>query len=371
MTRGGRASRLLGRLEPLLLLAFGVGALVFASGPRYTALMNPSFRWVTLAGAALVVIMGLALLVVPRRAPGRSAVLIFGALGLLVATGRPDMAQSDAIVPPDVGPALAREGYDELLIENLFRTLSEEVEDVPEGLYVVTGRVHRPPSAGDAPRDVLLYPKVACCLADALAYAVHLDLTGGATVPEGAAWVYAYGRLRRLDTPLVTSPFKVGAIAFTAVSRRYVLEVDEMVDYRTLLEDVTEKIPKVQCGAFLKALQATGLAEVLAGEGPFTIFAPIDSAFLRHVEALDTSGSGTVDAPRLRKYVEGFVIRGRTSRLDLLALPAIETLSGRRLGIEVVNGRPIVEGARILFADQIGRNGALHIVHPAWAPDGD
>ena len=267
-----------------------------------------------------------------------------------------------------MGPAQAREGYEELLIESLFLNLSDEVEDVPEGRYIVCGRVHQP-GTGEADGQVLLYPKVACCLADALAYAVHLDLTASGTVPEGAAWVYVYGRLRRLDTPLDTPPFKVGAIAFTAVSRRYVLEVDEVVDYRTLLENVTEKIPKVQCSAFLKALQATGLAEMLAEEGPYTLFAPIDSAFLRGVEALDTSGSGTVDAPRLRQYVESFVARGNYARSDLLALPAIETLSGRSLGIEVANGRSIVQGARILFADPLGRNGVVHIVHPAWPPE--
>jgi len=297
-------------------------------------------------------------------------VLTFAVLALIVAIGRPDTAQAIAIVPPDVGPALAREGYDEFLIESLFRTLSEEIEDVPEGRYVTRGRLHRPVAPDGSVRTVLLYPKVACCLADALAYAVHLDLEGAGVLPEDAAWVYVYGTLRRLDAPLDTPPFRVGAIAFTAVSRRYVLEVDDVLDYRDLLEDVTSKIPEVQCGAFREALRVTGLAEVLTEEGPYTVFAPMDGTFLRQLRALDTTGADTVDAPRLRRYIETFLVPGSLLRRDLLERKTLTTLSGRPLEIEVVNGRPLVEGARILFADQVGRNGVVHIVHPAWAPEG-
>ena len=303
--RGG--SSLLGRLEALLLLALGLGALVFAWGPRYTTLMNPAFRWVTLAGAVLVATLGVALLLTPRRVVNASALLLFSTLALMIVIGRPDVSQGGAIAPPNAPPARARDGYEELVLESLFQTLSEERVDVAEADYVVQGRLHRVTEGAGASREILLYPKVACCLADALAYAVRLEVAPGLLPPEGASWVYVYGRLRRLEAPLVTPPFRVGAIAFTAVSRRYVLEVHEIVDYRTLLEDVTQKIPAVQCAAFHDALRATGLAERLQGEETFTVFAPIDSEFLRQVRTLDTTGSGSVGAPRLKRYVGSFV----------------------------------------------------------------
>lgn len=370
---------LAGRLEALLLLALALGALVFAAGPRYTVLMNPSFRWVTLTGAALVVGMGIAVLRVPRRVRNRGALLAFSALVLIVALGRPYEAQGISIVPPDASPALAREGYDELFLESLFKTLSEEARDVPAGHYVAQGRMHRLPAADGPDRFVLLCPKVACCLADAVAYAVHLDLPAGDPPHEDAPWVYVYGTLRRLDDPLDTPPFRVGAISFTAVSRHYVLAADEIVDHRALLEDVTAKIPAGPCGAFREAIRVTGLVEVLRGPGPFTVFAPLDSTFLRllrenaraHAHDTTTTGSDSIDATRLRRYLESYVVRGRLLRRDLLDRQAIQTVSGRSLVVEVVDGRPLVEGASILFADQVGRNGVVHVLHPAWPPEGD
>lgn len=366
-----RAPRLAGRLEALLLVAFGVAALVFAEGPRYTALMNPSFRWVTLAGAALLTSLGLVLLLRPRRVPGRSALLAFGVLAGLVVLGRPDRVIGGSLQPPDVGPALTREGYDPLLIEALFHTLSEEKEDVPEGKVVVQGRVHRILQPDGTTLQVLLYPKVACCLADALAYAVRLDLPASGDVPPDASWVYVFGDLRRAPVPIETPPFRVGAIAYTVVSRGYRLEAGEIVDYRALLEDLTTHIPEAQCGAFRRALEATGLQEMLEGDGPYTVFAPINSVFLRQIRTLANDGTEEVDAPRLRRYLESFVVRGSLSRSDLIDRKTIETLSGRTLSIVIDNGRPLVEGSRILFADQLGRNGLVHIVHPAWAPETD
>jgi len=366
-----RRTRLLGRLEAFLLCAFGVMAWLFARGPSYTALMNPSFRWVTLTGAVLLTSLGLVLFLKPRRAPGRSAFVSFAVLALLVVLGRPDQSIGASIVPPDVGPVLPREGYDELLLENLFRTLSEEVEDVPEGKVVAQGRVHTIARDDGSVQHILLCPKVACCLADALAYAVRLELPPGVAPLEGASWVYVYGDLAKPDAPVALPPFRVGAIAYTAVSRNYLLRPEEFVDYRTLLEDVTGKIPEVQCAAFRNALQATGLEKVLQGEGTFTVFAPVDSAFLRQLRTLAPAGSDTVEAPRLRRYLESFIVPTSLSRSDLLEHPTLETLSGRRLEVEVANGRPVVEGARILFADQLGRNGIVHIVHPAWPPAAD
>lgn len=366
-----RLPRLAGRLEALLLLAFGVAALAFAYGPRYTALMNPSFRWVSLAGAGLLTSLGLVLALRPRRAPGRGALLTFGLLAVLVVLGRPDRVIGGSLQPPDVGPMLTREGYDPLLIESLFHTLSEEKEDVPEGRVVVQGRIHSIPQADGSVLQILLYPKVACCLADALAYAVHLDIPAEAKIPLDASWVYVFGDLQRLPSPIKTPPFRIGAIAYTAVSANYRLEAREIVDYRALLEDLTAHIPKVQCGAFLGALAATGLQKLLEGDGPFTVFAPIDSVFLRQIRTLAAEGTDTVDAPRLRRYLESFVVPGTLTRSDLLDHESVETLSGRELQLVLDNGRTIVEGARILFADQVGRNGLVHIIHPAWPPEAD
>lgn len=344
-------SSLRGLVETLALLGIGLGCLWFAWAGPYERLMNPAFRGVTIAGGLLVTLMGAVLYVRPRPRAGPGAALVFAALFAVVLLGRPFAAGvSPLLEAAQQRPAtVEREGYPPLEPRDLFSTLDAEVDDVAEGTYVLAGLVHRTEALDAQGVFVLLDPLIACCLADALALGVRVRSDA---LPDAGTWQYVYGALRILDAPVVTPRFRVGAIVFSNVSRVHEVVADDIVSFQSLLEDVYEKIPEDHCGRFRESLEASGLGDRLrSGKGPLTVFAPLDLG-------LD-DGAASID-PR------DFVVEGRLTKESLFGVDTLEALSGRMLSVEVRNGRVLVEGARILFADSRGRNGLVHIVHPAW-----
>lgn len=358
--------RLRPTLEALVLLAMGLGSLALSTHEAYTRLMNPSFRWVTVVGAVLLTLMGLVLLVRPRRQAGPFALIVFLVFFGVLALGTP-LAPGVSPTMPMAGagmPAIEREGYDELKVESLFETIQVEGHAVEEGRYVVKGFVYRRPELDAENTFILLEPMMACCLADAIALGVRVKTS--APLPDPDAWVYAFGQLRRLETPIATPRFRIGAILFTNVSRMHVVDADEVLPFRALLPNVVDRIPAERCARFRAALAETGLSEILRGEGPFTLFVPLDLTF----ERLGEEDAARLFSPQgraeLRERLEAFIVPGYHSKNDLFALDTLTTLSGRTLSIEAVNGRLTVEGARILFGDQPAKNGVLHLVHPGW-----
>ncbi len=83
------------------------------------------------------------------------------------------------------------------------------------------------------------------------------------------------------------------------------------------------------------AVQAADLLETLGGEGPFTVFAPTDSAFGKIDESTLTSlleepGQGT-----LRRILAHHVVAGRFDAASLLNKDEVETLAGTTLPLRM------------------------------------
>lgn len=342
--------------EALLLLAIGAAGLALSQSEAYVRLMNPTYRPVTAAGGVLVLLMGTALLFRPRRHAGASALLVFLVFLVVAVAGRP-LAPGVAPAVPFGGsdlPAPSREGYAPLRVEHLFEDLREEGGAVEDGRYVFEGLVYRTPALDAEGSFILLEPMMACCLADAIALGVRVRSRG--PLPETDSWVYAFGDLRRLAEPIVTPRFRAGAILFTNVSSTRVVEAAEVVPHRALLPDVAGVLPAERCGRFREALASSDLAEPLRGEGPFTVFALLDAV----LEDLDPE--------ERRARLGDYVVPRLLTKADLYDEERLVTLSGRELRVEVSNGRVFIEGARILFGDQLARNGIVHVVHPPWPP---
>lgn len=348
------------RSEGLFVLALGGGLGWLASSASYAALMNPAFRPLTLVGAVLIAGMGLALMLRPSRAPDRGALAVFGALFLLVALGRPAGPGAARLTPPTTGVPehLARDGYAPIDLGTLFDAASR-----PQAAQrvVVRGRLHRTTEL-DAAGEVIVYaPLMSCCLADAVALGVRAVWPASGMTDIASGWPCIFGELRPLPAPVPVPPFAIGPIRLATVSSEFVLHIDEVVDARTLLPSVVALIPADRCGAFLDALRSSGVLQELEGDGPFTLLAPLDAGFLRN--AADLKGAG------LQRYVRSFVLTERRTRRALTGASELPTLAGRSLRVRAGVGTSSVEGARVLFGDQLGRNGIVHIVHPAWAPD--
>jgi uncharacterized surface protein with fasciclin (FAS1) repeats len=119
----------------------------------------------------------------------------------------------------------------------------------------------------------------------------------------------------------------------------------------------------------VKAVKAAGLAETLAGTGPFTVFAPTNEAFA----ALP---AGTVDKlmqpanrEALRKVLTYHVVAGRVKSGDVKP-GAVKTVQGSPAMVAVEGGKAKIAGAEIVKKDVMASNGVIHVVNKVMLPPG-
>jgi uncharacterized surface protein with fasciclin (FAS1) repeats len=113
-------------------------------------------------------------------------------------------------------------------------------------------------------------------------------------------------------------------------------------------------------------LQAANLAETLAGEGPFTVFAPADDAFANLPE-------GTVEAllediPALTDILLYHVVSGEVLAEDVVMLEEAETLLGENVSIRVEDGNVYINDSMVVITDIMADNGVIHVIDTVLLP---
>lgn len=113
------------------------------------------------------------------------------------------------------------------------------------------------------------------------------------------------------------------------------------------------------------AIEEAGLDEVLAGAGPFTVFAPTDAAF-------DALPPATLDAllqdRELTSVLTYHVAAGRFTSDNLTATQVVRTVQGENVNVTVEAGRVRVDGAMVTQADIQGSNGVIHVIDAVLLP---
>ena len=118
----------------------------------------------------------------------------------------------------------------------------------------------------------------------------------------------------------------------------------------------------------LAAASAAGLAEVLAGEGPFTLFAPTDEAFAK----LPAGTVETLLKPENRaglvEVLKYHVVSGPVALAKALELREAATLQGSKISIRFEDGRVRVDAAALIKADIKASNGVIHVIDQVLIP---
>jgi len=114
------------------------------------------------------------------------------------------------------------------------------------------------------------------------------------------------------------------------------------------------------------AVTEAGLVEALSGDGPFTVFAPIDSAFTALdegvLEALLADPTG--DLANILQY---HVVAGRFLSTDLTEDMMLTTLQGEDLTISL-DGGATVNGIDLVKTDLMADNGVVHVIAGVLMP---
>jgi len=109
-----------------------------------------------------------------------------------------------------------------------------------------------------------------------------------------------------------------------------------------------------------KTVIASGLEHVLSGHGPFTVFAPTDSAFNK----LDKSVLANLLKPenkvKLIDLINHHVVVGKINFIDLKDGEKLKTVDGKSLMVHMKDGNASIDGAKIQGHDVQATNGVIH-----------
>ena len=166
---------------------------------------------------------------------------------------------------------------------------------------------------------------------------------------------------------------KTIALALLAVAPLGVAACDEDDNELTTQPEVLNLVETARdAGSFntlIAALDATGLTETIANNGPFTVFAPTDAAFA----ALP---AGTLDAllanpEALADILLYHVLDGSVGSAEVASSSLLETLNGQAATIAMEGAGLTIDGANIISADIEATNGTIHVIDQVILPSAE
>ncbi len=114
------------------------------------------------------------------------------------------------------------------------------------------------------------------------------------------------------------------------------------------------------------ALQAAELADTLAGEGPFTVFAPTDEAFAALPEG--TMDALLADIPRLTEVLLYHVVDGKVLAAEVAGIDMATTLQGASLDFMLDGDSVLIGEAQVIITDIEASNGVIHVIDGVLLP---
>ncbi|OUU15283.1 MAG: hypothetical protein CBC05_10660 [Crocinitomicaceae bacterium TMED45] len=116
------------------------------------------------------------------------------------------------------------------------------------------------------------------------------------------------------------------------------------------------------------AVIEAGLVEVLSSEGPFTVFAPTDSAITVLVAALEITAEDLLALPNLSEILKYHVVAGAAMSGDLTDGQEIETLLGSNVTVTINAEGVFINDAQVTVADIEADNGVVHVIDAVLLP---
>ncbi len=117
------------------------------------------------------------------------------------------------------------------------------------------------------------------------------------------------------------------------------------------------------------AVQAAGLVDALAGEGPFTVFAPTNDAFAKLPAGTVENLLKPENKGQLTNILLYHVVPGKVLAADVVKLHEAGTLlEGTTVDIKVEDGKVFVDGAQVVATDIETSNGVIHVIDSVILP---
>lgn len=116
------------------------------------------------------------------------------------------------------------------------------------------------------------------------------------------------------------------------------------------------------------AVVAAGLVDTLKSEGPFTVFAPNNSAFNKLPDGTVATLLMAENKDQLVKILTYHVVAGRYKISDLTDGQVLTTVQGQTLTVKKMGNTVMINDATIETKDVISSNGVTHVIDSVLMP---
>jgi len=121
-------------------------------------------------------------------------------------------------------------------------------------------------------------------------------------------------------------------------------------------------------GVLVEALTTANLVSTLNGTGPFTVFAPTDTAFNDALAALSITKAQLLAKPDLPEILKYHVVSGKIMSTALTNGQKATTLHCNGHKLNVTLPPAMVNDAKVTTADVDCSNGVIHIINKVLLP---
>jgi uncharacterized surface protein with fasciclin (FAS1) repeats len=120
----------------------------------------------------------------------------------------------------------------------------------------------------------------------------------------------------------------------------------------------------------VSVVKQAGLAETLSGDGPYTVFAPTDTAFAAVPE--ETLNALLADNAQLTDVLTYHVVEGKVMAADVVNLTSATTVNGQDITITVTEeGVMLNDSVMVTITDIEASNGVIHVIDAVLMPSED
>jgi uncharacterized surface protein with fasciclin (FAS1) repeats len=362
--------RIYGLFEAAILVLLGVAILWFALSAHYGLLMNVKFRWLTVTGAVLLLVMGLFALGGVQKRTGLN-VFIFVLMLLVTFLGKPYLPNANSmnlLEPPlraGLWDQIDQTRFPRKELQALCMSEAEEIYRA-DASFTTIGVAKRLEVLDTHGSFALMTSVMFCCVADAFAIGLRVPYDDWENIEDGQ-WIMVSGKLVQEKTEITLPNFRFGMAMLSSVHKTYHLQPERIMSYNWVdqLPLLTDQLSGQTNHLFSKALQKSGLWQDLEEEGPFTVFVPVDQA----IENLSDVSFDELSPEVLEQLVSSHIIMGKFFVRDLMERERLEALNGQVLQVELMNGKLRINQCRLLLKDTEARNGVIHYIYPAITPD--
>ena len=177
---------------------------------------------------------------------------------------------------------------------------------------------------------------------------------------------------QRIDIKVDGAKVTVDGAAVTATDIACSNGVIHVIDSVILPVDGTVVDVAVKNGSFntlVAAIKAAGLVETLSGKGPFTILAPTDEAFAKLPAGTLEMLLKPENKQQLVDILSYHVVPGVAAYSDsVVKMTEVPTVLGSPVAVKVVDGKVMLNGAKVVTADVEASNGVIHVIDAVLLP---